>query len=65
MTPHATLFYVCLAEVSEADRKFSPNTKIESIEGGRHLMLQLMKAMWLLHQAHPANMALAPVCVPG
>jgi hypothetical protein len=43
----------------------SPSIKIESIGDGRHLMLQLMSAMWLLHQAHPANMALAPVCVPG
>lgn len=65
MNPDVTLFCVSLAEVSDADRKTNPNTKIESIEGGQHLMLQLMKAMWLLHQAHPANMALAPVCVPG
>jgi hypothetical protein len=65
VSPNGTSFFVSLAEVSDADRKTSPNTKIEFIEGGRHLMLQLMKAMWLLHQAHPANMALAPVCVPG
>ncbi|XP_066993474.2 E3 ubiquitin-protein ligase UBR4 [Anabrus simplex] len=31
----------------------------------KHLMVQLIEAMWRLHQAHPANMALAPVCVPG
>jgi hypothetical protein len=57
--------FVCLAEVSDADKKTNPSTKLESSEGRHHLMLQLMNAMWLLHQAHPANMALAPVCVPG
>jgi hypothetical protein len=53
------------AEISDADKKTNSSTKIESSEGGYHLMLQLMSAMWRLHQAHPANMALAPVCVPG
>jgi hypothetical protein len=54
-----------VAEISDTDRKVNPSTKIEPVNGGRHLMLQLISAMWLLHQAHPANMALAPVCVPG
>lgn len=53
------------AEISDADKKTNPSTQTESTEGGYHLMLQLMSAMWLLHQAHPANMALTPVCVPG
>lgn len=53
-----------IAEISDADRKMNASTK-EPVNGGRHLMLQLISAMWLLHQAHPANMALAPVCVPG
>ena len=53
------------AEISDADKKTIPSAQTESTEGGYHLMLQLMSAMWLLHQAHPANMALAPVCVPG
>ena len=51
--------------MSDAEKKTIPSTQTESTEGGYHLMLQLMSAMWLLHQAHPANMALAPVCVPG
>lgn len=62
---HETSFVSVVAEISDADRKMIPSTKIESVDGGRHLMLQLISAMWLLHQAHPANMALAPVCVPG
>ncbi|XP_069695727.1 E3 ubiquitin-protein ligase UBR4 isoform X2 [Periplaneta americana] len=52
------------AEITDTEKK-SPSIKLEPGEGGRHLMVQLMEAMWLLHQAHPANMALAPVCVPG
>jgi hypothetical protein len=62
---HETSFASVVVEISDADRKMSPSTKMESVDGGRHLMLQLINAMWLLHQAHPANMALAPVCVPG
>jgi hypothetical protein len=62
---HETSFVSVVAEMSDADKKMSPSTKMESVDGGRHLMLQLISAMWLLHQAHPANMALAPVCVPG
>lgn len=54
-----------IAEISDADRKMNPSTKTEPVNGGCHLMLQLVSAMWRLHQAHPANMALAPVCVPG
>ncbi|XP_063242107.1 E3 ubiquitin-protein ligase UBR4 isoform X2 [Bacillus rossius redtenbacheri] len=37
--------------------------KVDS--GSQHLMVQLMEAMWLLYQARPNNLALAPVCVPG
>lgn len=65
MSLHATSLVSVIAELSDADRKMNPSTKIEPVNGGRHLMLQLISAMWLLHQAHPANMALAPVCVPG
>lgn len=30
-----------------------------------HLLTHMMSILWELHGAHPSNLALAPVCVPG
>ncbi|KAK7862494.1 hypothetical protein R5R35_005919 [Gryllus longicercus] len=54
-----------LAKFADQQIEHAEEGKTEESIEKKHLMVQLMDAMWCLHMLHPANMALAAVCVPG
>lgn len=66
---HASLQDVVLEDPLETNEPMKDSADAKDGERGissnKHLLLQLLDVLWMLHKLNPEILALAPVVVPG